>query len=340
MLKTMFARPLRFIANAAIFAFANLFGFILSRLNDRAFYACVRGLAAIFSAFDKRRKCDCLNNLDFAYGGALSGQGLSEPRLNEQGLNEEEKQKILHRAYKNFAFVILNALRLLFMDKNAYLARFKSHRLNLLEEAAKNGNFIVLTAHYGDWEATARFIAAAFSQNAFSQDKLTPKHKLTVVGRLTQFSAINALMERSRQTFGAAFLDKNGAAKHLVRTLKTPHNAIGLVIDHHITPSEGIFVRFFGHEVTHSTSASILAKKFNLPLLFVRTTLSEDYSCFEIFFDVLFDPKKQDYKDATIAEITQLQASFTEQIIRQKPEEWFWFHKRFKAKHSEIYTYK
>lgn len=292
---------------------ANVFGVILAILSDKAFYACVKTLAWVFAKLDKRRKYDCLNNLNLAFGERLS---------------EARKREILARAYENFAFVLLNSLRLRFSNKDKYLARFTPAHKEVLENAINGGNFIVLTAHYGDWEATARWIASNY-----------PQIRLSVIGRLTQFSALNALMEQSREIFGSAFLDKKGASKHLVKLLKEPNQALGIVIDQHISPSEGIFVEFFGRSVTHSTIASVLSRKYNIPIIFVHTTLSRDYSAYNIAFHFITNAIiTQDSKD-DIAKMTQMQALFTQRIIAQKPDEYFWFHKRFKAKYEEAYTY-
>lgn len=301
------------IINTCIFIFANISGFILSLFPDKLFYFNVKFLAFLFKITDKRRRFDCLNNLTFAYNDTL---------------DEHSKTKILNRCYENFAFVLLNALRLLFMDKNKYLSKFKVHNKEVIEDAIKGGNFLVLTAHYGDWEATARYIASSF-----------PSIKLSVVGRLTQFSSINSLMEKSRQIFGSFFLDKKGASKHLIRILNKPQNAIGLVIDQHISPNEGVWVKFFGKDSTHSPIASILSRKYNIPIIFVHTTLSKDYSHYDIYFNFISNAITSKDSKADIAQMTQLQADFTEKIIREKPDEWFWFHKRFKAKYNEIYTY-
>ncbi|RAX54835.1 hypothetical protein CCY99_01360 [Helicobacter sp. 16-1353] len=297
-----------------IIIFANTFGFILSLIGDKIFYFCVRFVAFLFKSLDKRRKFDCLNNLDFIYGDKRSSV---------------EKQRILHRAYENFAFVLLNSLRLLFMDKAKYLSKFQAHNTEIIENAINGGDFLVITAHYGDWEATARWIAANY-----------PQIKLSVVGRMTNFSSINALMEKSRETFGSAFVDKKGASKVLVRLLKEPNNAIGLVIDQHISPNEGIWVEFFGREVTHTPIAAILSRKYNIPIIAVRTTLNDDYSGYNIYFDFITNAIISKDSKADIAQMTQLQANWTQQIIEEKPDEWFWFHKRFKAKYNDIYTYK
>lgn len=300
--------------NFSLFIIANISGFFLSLLPDRIFYFKIRGLAFLFKTFDKRRRFDCLNNLAFAYN---------------ETLDEYSKSKILNRCYENFAFVLLNALRLLFMSKEKYLSKFRVHNKEVIENAIKKNNFLVVTAHYGDWEATARYIASNF-----------PEIQLSVVGRLTQFSSINKLMEKSRQIFGSYFLDKKGASKHLVKLLGKPYNAIGLVVDQHISPNEGVWVKFFDKDVTHTPIASILSRKYNIPIIFVYTTLSKDYSHYDIYFDFITDAIKTNDTKADIAYMTQAQADFTEKIIRQKPDEWFWFHKRFKAKYNDIYSYK
>ena len=277
------------IIDYLIYAIANVIGFLLSILCDRLFYLKVKCLAFIFSIFDKRRKYDCLNNLDFAYNDTLDARS---------------KKEILNRCYENFAFVLLNSLRLLFMKKEKYLQKFRVHHIEVLQDAIKNGNFIVLTAHYGDWEGTARFISSRF-----------PDTTLSVVGRLTNFQSINALMERSRQNFGSKFLDKKGVSKHLVKLLSKPNNSIGLVIDQNISANEGVWVKFFNKDVTHSPIASILSRKYDIPILFVHTTLSRDYSHYDIYFHFLTNAIKTENSKDDIQKMTQMQAGFTEKII-------------------------
>lgn len=302
------------IVDCLIYIIANFMGFVLSILGDKIFYMKIKSFAFLFKILDKRRKYDCLNNLEFAYNDTLDSRS---------------KKEILNRCYENFAFVLLNSLRLLFMKKEKYLQKFRVHNIKAIEDVIKNGNFIVVTAHYGDWEGTARFISSRFKNI-----------KLSVVGRLTDFESINTLMEKSRQNFGAVFLDKKGVSKHLIKILSKPNNAIGLVIDQHISINEGVWVNFFGKDVTHSPIASVLSRKYDIPILFVHTTLSKDYSHYDIYFNFLTNAIKTENSKDDIQKMTQMQASFTEKIIREKPDEWFWFHKRFKAKYDDIYKRK
>lgn len=309
----MMRKILNSLFNAFIIIFANISGFILSLMSDRIFFYQIKLLSFLFRILDKRRKQDCLTNLTFAYNNSLT---------------LEAKKKILNRCYDNFSFVILNALRLLYMNEEKYIAKFRVHNEELIDNLIKNGNFIFTTAHYGDWEGTARYVAY--------------KHKnitLNVVGRLTQFKSVNKLMEKSRQKFGSKFLDKKGVGRQLVKLLTDKKNIIGLVVDQNISINEGILVKMFDKDVTHTAIASILSRKYNIPIVFAYMQLSQDYSTYDLYFHKLCDAIiTNDYK-TDIYTMTQLQASFSEKIIREKNDEWFWFHKRFKAKYEQIYKY-
>lgn len=293
-----------------IYVVAIMIGAYLALLSDRIFYYHIKFLSLLFRTFDKRRGVDCMTNLNFAFGDSMDRQ---------------RKEQIVKRCYDNFAFVLLNASRLMFANKQKYISRFDCENWHLLSELSKNGNAIFITAHYGDWEATSRYVAAKVDCT------------LSVVGRLTQFNSVNTLMEISRRKFGANFLDKKGVTKSLIRLLNKPNNMIGLVIDQNMSPSEGLWVKMFGKDVTHSPIASILSRKYNLPIIGVYITLSEDYSRYKIHFDLVSNAIITNDSKQDIENLTQLQASYVEGIVRAKPDEWFWFHKRFKAKYAEIY---
>lgn len=300
------------ILDSIIFLAANILGFYLSLLGDKIFYFHVIFLGFIFRIFDKRRKWDLLNNLDFAYDNAL---------------DSKQKRDILISCYRHFSFVILNAIRLLFMKKERYIAKFEVENAELIEGLMKNGNFIFITAHFGDWEGTSRFVAHRYKNI-----------NLSVVGRFTQFDSVNNLMEKSRQKFGARFLDKRGVGRHLVKLLNDKKNIIGLVIDQNIAEYEGIWVKMFGKSVTHTSIASVLARKYKIPIVFAYLELNNDYSRYKLVFKLVCKPIISHDSKADILEMTQKQCDFTEQIIRKNNGQYFWFHKRFKAKYNEIYN--
>lgn len=301
------------IIDFSILCFAYFGGFFLSLMSDKIFFCHIKMLSFLFQIFDRRRKRDALANLDFAF---------------ENALDSAEKRAILKRAYDNFAFVILNAMRLIWMPKERYIAKFRVHNEQLISDLIAQGNFVFITAHYGDWEGTARYVAH--------------KHKeinLSVVGRLTQFDSVNLLMEKSRQKFGSFFLDRRGVGRKLVALLKDKKNIIGLVIDQNIALGDGIWVKFFGKEVIHASAASTLARKYKIPIICAYMRLNSDYSEYDLYFEKVCDAIISSDAKADILAMTQAQSDFTERIIREKADEWLWFHRRFKAKYNEIYKF-
>jgi len=80
----------------------------------------------------------------------------------------------------------------------------------------------------------------------------------------------------------------------------------------------------------------MLARKFNAKIIpvFIQT---KDYEKYTItFYKPIICPKTKNSEE-DIKVCTQAQADITEKVIRQKPDEWFWFHKRWKNMYEEIY---
>ncbi|HHD80336.1 MAG TPA: lipid A biosynthesis acyltransferase, partial [Campylobacterales bacterium] len=64
---------------------------------------------------------------------------------------------------------------------------------------------------------------------------------------------------------------------------------------------------------------------------------TDDYQNYTItFYEPLPFIKTED-KESDILSMTQAQAKIMEDVIRTKPNEWFWVHKRWKGFYPEIY---
>ena len=130
-------------------------------------------------------------------------------------------------------------------------------------------------------------------------------------------------------------IPKRKAMKPMIGVMKR-NEVLGLVVDHHTTDSEGELVQFFGHEVRHTPTAAILARKFDAVVIpvYSRTT---DFQHWTIEFHQPIELEKTSDMAHDIKIHTQKQASITEKVIRQKPDEWFWLHRRWKLTHLDKY---
>lgn len=284
---------------------------LIARLSEGALERLSRGIGVLLERLDRRRGKDARANLDFAYGESLS---------------EEEKQRIITRGYRNLAYNALDFLRLGAMEESEIMARLAFEGEEYLQQALASGRpVVVITAHYGSWEL-----------GSLSLGRILPS--FVVVGRALKNRALDGLVARTRERFGIRLVEKKGAMRELVRAMKSGAS-VGIVVDQNTSEKEGILVDFFGKRVRHTPSASILARRFEAYILPVFATSSEDYRTHTIHFKAPFLVEKSEDVERDILEATQRQATITEMMIRQKPDDWFWFHQRFKNQYEEIYRY-
>lgn len=303
-MKTCFAKLLT--------SFIRLFARFLAILPHPLFLVFVDCLALLFRIFDLRRYKDAMSNLEFVYGDKKTLQ---------------EKKAIIHRCYRNFAFVLLQALRAIYLKKERHLRDFDFENLHYLTEAVKEGrNVVIISAHFGYWEAIGTALP-----------RFIEGYGLYSLGRLTQFDCINQLIIQSREAYGVKLIDKKGALKQLLKLYSKPKQIAGIIIDQNVSESEGVWVDFFGKEVTHTPVASILSRRFGIEVLPVFIDFNSDYSRFKVIFCKPFLCPNTDNMQDDIQKATQKQADITQEIINKHTSSYFWFHKRFKSKYPHIY---
>lgn len=289
-----------------------VFGRFLALIPHRGFLIFVKILREFFILYDRRRYKDAMSNLDFVYADSLS---------------LKEKKAIIKRCYQNFAFVLLESARAMYIPKERHYAKFEFENMDYFLDCVKEGrSAVMISAHFGYWEA----IGSALPHFA-------PEYGRYSLGRLTQFDSVNELIIQSRESYGVKLIEKKGAFKQLLKIYAKPKQIAGILVDQNMSESEAVWVKFFGKDVTHTPIASILSRRFDVEILPIFIDVNEDYTRFKIKFFKPFKCANTEDMQKDLLEATQYQASVTEEIIRQNPSSWLWFHKRFKAKYPQIY---
>ncbi|WP_104695171.1 lipid A biosynthesis lauroyl acyltransferase [Helicobacter salomonis] len=290
----------------------NALGWILAKLPHRAFAGCVRGLGFVMAKLDRRRYWDARANLDFVF-----------PEMSLA-----RKEAIIKRGYNNLAFIVLESIRSVFLSKEDYDARFDIvDQYRILDLLKQDGQAVIMGLHFGYWEAIGTSLAR------FHADQ-----ERGSLGKLTKFDAVNALLIKRREAFGVRFINKIGAFKELLKVYNRGRGLVGILVDQNISLREGVVVRFFDKEATHTTIASILSRRYKIGILPVVVDFNQDYSHYTATYYPPIRARNTSDAQADILEATQAQATLSEQIIREHPESWFWFHRRFKSTHPEIYN--
>ena len=180
---------------------------------------------------------------------------------------------------------------------------------------------IVTTAHFGQWELFSLAMAARFGA-------------VSVLGRKLDSKSMDKILSANRSQFDVELIDKDGGAKDILKALKA-RRIVGILVDQNTAPKDGIKVRFFDKDVLHTPAASVLAQKTNA-LIINAFIYQKDENISEVCFSPAIDINKFN-KEEAVQKVTQMQCSACEEMVRARPEEYFWFHKRFKRFYEKEY---
>lgn len=265
-------------------------------------------LAFAFMKLKKKRFHVVMTNLDLAFGETKS---------------KEEKLEIAKKCYYNFAkYLGINFILNQNTTKQKILKQVVFKNEHFLLDAMKSGRpIIVTTAHFGQWEIFPLAVAAHFGPSS-------------VLGRKLDSSVMDKILRANRAQFDVELIDKDGGAKDILKALKA-RRIVGILVDQNTAPKDGIKVQFFGKDVLHTPAASVLAQKTNA-LIINAFIYQKGENLNEICFEQPIDISTFDKEDA-VQKATQMQCSACEEMVRARPEEYFWFHQRFKRFYENEY---
>lgn len=265
-------------------------------------------LAFAFMKLKKKRFHVVMTNLDLAFGETKT---------------KEEKLEIAKKCYYNFAkYLGINFILNQNTTKQKILEQVVFKNEHFLLDAIRSGRpIIVTTAHFGQWEIFPLAVAAYFGPSS-------------VLGRKLDSSVMDKILRANRAQFNVELIDKDGGAKDILKALKAGR-IVGILVDQNTAPKDGIKVQFFGKDVLHTPAASVLAQKTNA-LIINAFIYQKGENLNEICFEQPIDISTFDKEDA-VQKATQMQCSACEEMVRARPEEYFWFHQRFKRFYENEY---
>ena len=265
-------------------------------------------LAFAFMKLKKKRFHIVMTNLDLAFGETKT---------------KEEKLEIAKKCYYNFAkYLGINFILNQNTTKQKILKQVVFKNEHFLLDVMKSGRpIIVTTAHFGQWEIFGLAVAAHFGPSS-------------VLGRKLDSSVMDKILRANRAQFDVELIDKDGGAKDILKALKA-RRIVGILVDQNTAPKDGIKMQFFGKDVLHTPAASVLAQKTNA-LIINAFIYQKGENLNEICFEQPIDISTFDKEDA-VQKATQMQCSACEEMVRARPEEYFWFHQRFKRFYENEY---
>lgn len=181
-------------------------------------------------------------------------------------------------------------------------------------EAASNAGrgLIYVCMHFGNWELAGLMV------RTFVNDKFA------VIAREVRNPKIDKLINNSRSTGGNLVIPAKGAVKEMIKAIKNGYALATLADQNTRVRDGGVFINFLGLPVPVSRVPAMFGKKLNAVI--VVSGCMRDGHRYKSYFAKL--PKETEaYSDDL--EMTQAIMKVVENIVRQNPEQYLWFYKRF-----------
>jgi len=190
---------------------------------------------------------------------------------------------------------------------------------NIINALSKGKGCFALTAHIGNWELMSIATSCLLGENACS-----------VVARPLDFYPLERLISRLRSIQGTEIIAKNGGMRRILKAAKE-NRAVGILLDQNVDWYEGVFTPFMGAPACTNKGLAMMAIMNNIPVVPVFSFRRPDGK-YEIIFGNEVDITVSGDKQKDIEENTCKFTAIIEKAINSHPEQWFWFHKRWKTK--------
>ena len=135
----------------------------------------------------------------------------------------------------------------------------------------------------------------------------------------------NQKMIEWRNRFGGKSIERQSRLRDLIREIQTG-NFIVIAPDIDLGPRDSVFVPFFGIQTSTITSVSRLARLSGAEVCLMTTTLNPDRKAYICNISEPIPNFPTDDVEADTARLNK----YIEDLVRERPAEYYWVHKRFK----------
>lgn len=231
-------------------------------------------------------------------------------------MSREERTELAREVSRHFGRVALDAVRIQGLSPDELRAEVTLEgEDNLRRVAESDKGFFMLSAHLGSWEVAALMTG------------LMVPGGISVIHRPLDNPMLDAELESLRATFGNRALGKSNVSREVLTEIKKG-GAVGFLIDQR--PRGVDFeVPFFGHGAKTHPILARFVRKTGVPLIPIFCTWDAP-ARYTVNFGEPVDPAELIEEELTDEALTERFMAITEAAIRRSPEQWLWYHDRWR----------
>ena len=183
---------------------------------------------------------------------------------------------------------------------------------NMAEALSHGKGAIAVTAHFSAWELIPRAVKLQGFETG-------------VVGRSLTHSGASEVLEKLRAAPGIHVVDRDRGVGPIVRLFRS-NTAVGILIDQDTSRVQSETVDFLGFPARTPVAPSMLARRLGVPVVPLHIVRQKDSSYILEIEKPLYFSENDSHEDILI-----LLNQRIGQWIKGAPEQWVWFHRRWKA---------
>ncbi len=282
-----------------------------------AAFRMVRGLNGLLSPAGLAKVGDVVGNFFASLPGRRRQIIDFNLRLAFPDMTDDERRRLAYSVTRHFARSALEAIRLQRLRPEELLENVDVAGWNNVERALSfdRGAFF-LTAHIGSWEVAA-LVTGLKIESGFS-----------VVNRLLDNPLLEVELDRLRRLYGNHVFGKHNIVREVLAQLEKG-GGVGILIDQRVREDLGVEVPFFGHPAWTPGILARLARKTGAPVV-PTFALRDKPGHYVLRYDqpVVLD----DLSEAELEEVplTTRYMAILEAAIRKNPDQWLWYHDRWR----------
>ena len=289
----------------------------------RAEFALARSLERAVSALPER----AADRFGAAFGRRIHGLGIRHETVTENlrlafpEATEEWIAATRLAAYEHLGREAAAMLRLSKLDEQAIIERTATTGWDELQDALSLGRGLLLvTGHYGNWEIAAATVAS----------RGLP---IAAIVRRQGNRLVDERLQLLRNNLGVETIYQGQAPARVPRILRS-NGVVGIVADQDARRS-GVFVPFFNRLASTHRGPALFALRLGAPVFScIARRLPGDDVHYEIIGRRVEYERTGDL-DRDVLSLTTELAARLEKEVRVAPEQYFWFHKRWKTRPSD-----
>jgi KDO2-lipid IV(A) lauroyltransferase len=291
-----------------------------SALRNRIEYdtfRIARGLTGLVSPAGLARIGDGIGDVYSMLGGRRREIIDFNLRLAYPEKSDVERRQLARAVTRHFGRSGLDAIRIQRLRPEELLAAVEIEGWEYVERALSYGRGVFfLTAHIGSWEVAALVTGLKLEAG------------LSVVNRPLDNPYLELELDRLRKLYGNDVFGKRNIAREMLRQLKSG-GGVGILIDQRVREDQGVEVPFFGHSAWTHPILARMARKTGAPVvpIFALREAPGRYSLrYEepLLVEDLTEAERED------GPLTGRYMAVLEAAIRKNPEQWLWYHDRWK----------